>query len=60
MAAGQLGGGLAWLSISGEDAPDLVGTAPIGAVRVVLAKIEAVLGIIALILAPLVLAVAVM
>src|SRR6185437_11074819 len=29
MAAGQLGGGLAWLSISGEDAPDLVATAPI-------------------------------
>ena len=29
MAAGQLAGGLAWLSISGEDAPDLVATAPI-------------------------------
>ena len=26
MAAGQLAGGLAWLSISGEDAPDLVAT----------------------------------
>ena len=24
MAAGQLAGGLAWLAISGEDAPDLV------------------------------------
>lgn len=60
MAAGQLGGGLAWLSISGEDAPDLVGTAPVGAVRAVLAKIEAVLGIIALIFAPLVLALALM
>ena len=31
MAAGQLAGGLAWLSISGEDAPDLVATAPIAA-----------------------------
>ena len=31
MAAGQLAGGLAWLAISGEDAPDLVATAPITA-----------------------------
>ena len=31
MAAGQLAGGLAWLAISGEDAPDLVATAPIPA-----------------------------
>ncbi len=31
MAAGQLAGGLAWLAISGEDAPDLVATAPIAA-----------------------------
>ena len=29
MAAGQLAGGLAWLTISGEDAPDLVATAPV-------------------------------
>ena len=29
MAAGQLSGGLAWLTISGEDAPDLVATAPV-------------------------------
>ena len=29
MAAGQLGGGLAWLAVSGEDAPDLVATAPV-------------------------------
>ena len=28
MAAGQLSGGLAWLTISGEDAADLVATAP--------------------------------
>jgi len=60
MAAGQLGGGLAWLSISGEDAPDLVGTAPISAGRVVLAKIEAVLGVVALVFAPLVFAIAMM
>ncbi|MEJ1156990.1 permease [Prosthecomicrobium sp. N25] len=43
MAAGQLAGGLAWLTISGEDAPDLVATAPVSAGRVTLAKVEAVL-----------------
>jgi ABC-2 type transport system permease protein len=54
MAAGQLAGGLAWLSISGEDAPDLVATAPITAHRVLWAKIEAVIGMIALVFAPIV------
>src|SRR4030095_13574360 len=29
MAAGQLAGGLSWLAISGEDAHDLVVTAPV-------------------------------
>ncbi len=33
MAAGQLAGGLAWLAISGEDAPELVATAPVSAAR---------------------------
>jgi ABC-2 type transport system permease protein len=54
MAAGQLAGGLAWLTISGEDAPDLVATAPVPARYVLRAKIEAVLGIIAVVFAPLV------
>ena len=54
MAAGHLGGNLAWLSISGEDAPDLVATAPISARRIIWAKIEAVMGAIAFIFAPLV------
>ncbi len=54
MAAGQLAGGLAWLSISGEDAPDLVATAPITARRIILAKIEAVMGTVALVFAPLI------
>jgi ABC-2 type transport system permease protein len=54
MAAGQLAGGLAWLSISGEDAPDLVASAPITAGRILQAKIEAVIGMIALIFAPIV------
>ena len=50
MAAGQLAGGLAWLSISGEDAPDLIATAPVKPVRVLWAKIEAVLTVIAIVL----------
>jgi ABC-2 type transport system permease protein len=58
MAAGQLAGGLAWLSISGEDAPDLVATAPITPARITMAKIEAVMGAIALVFAPLVVALA--
>jgi ABC-2 type transport system permease protein len=52
MAAGHLAGNLAWLSISGEDAPDLISTAPVSAKRVVWAKIEAVMGAIALVFAP--------
>jgi ABC-2 type transport system permease protein len=41
MAAGQLAGGLAWLTISGEDAPDLVATAPVPSRFVLRAKVEA-------------------
>jgi ABC-2 type transport system permease protein len=52
MAAGQLAGGLAWLAISGEDAPDLVATAPIPRRMIVRAKVEAVLGGIAIAFAP--------
>ncbi len=58
MAAGHLGGNLAWLSMSGEDAPDLVATAPISAYRIIWAKIEAVMGAIAFIFTPLVIALA--
>jgi ABC-2 type transport system permease protein len=58
MAAGQLAGGLAWLSISGEDAPDLVATAPISGPRITQAKIEAVMGGVALVFAPLIVALA--
>jgi ABC-2 type transport system permease protein len=54
MAAGQLAGGLAWLSISGEDAPDLIASAPIAPGRALRAKIEAVIGMIALVFAPIV------
>jgi ABC-2 type transport system permease protein len=58
MAAGQLAGGLAWLAISGEDAPDLVATAPVLAQHIVRAKIEAVLGGIGLAFAPFIAALA--
>ena len=58
MAAGQLAGGLAWLAISGEDAPDLVATAPIPAGWIIRAKMEAVTGSVAMVFAPFVLAMA--
>jgi ABC-2 type transport system permease protein len=53
MAAGQLAGGIAWLSISGEDAPDLIATTPIARSTVMRAKIEVVLIAIAVVLTPL-------
>jgi ABC-2 type transport system permease protein len=56
MAAGQLAGGLGWLTISGEDAPDLVTAAPLPPPRLIRAKIEVVLFVISLLFAPLVLA----
>jgi ABC-2 type transport system permease protein len=43
MAAGQLAGGLAWLAVSGEDAPDLIASAPISPMQNLAAKVEAVL-----------------
>jgi ABC-2 type transport system permease protein len=52
MGAGQLAGGLAWLAISGEDAPDLVATAPVAPRDIIRAKIEAVLGAVLLVFAP--------
>lgn len=55
MAAGQLAGGLSWLAISGEDAYDLVVTAPIHPRAVLIAKIEAVLCSIGVIFAPILL-----
>jgi ABC-2 type transport system permease protein len=58
MAAGQLAGGLAWLTIWGEDAADLVATAPMPPSRVTRAKIEVVLIAIGVIFAPLAIALA--
>jgi ABC-2 type transport system permease protein len=54
MAAGQLAGGLAWLAISGEDASDLVTTAPLSKSSVIRAKIEVVLIVIGAVFAPLI------
>jgi ABC-2 type transport system permease protein len=58
MAAGQLGGGLAWLAVSGEDAPDLIATAPVSERRVILAKIAAVLMAILAVFTPFLIALA--
>jgi ABC-2 type transport system permease protein len=58
MAAGQLAGGLAWLTISGEDAADLVATAPLQSTSLLGAKIEVVLICIAAIFTPLIVALA--
>jgi ABC-2 type transport system permease protein len=52
VTAGQLGGGLAWLAVSGEDAPDLIASAPVPTAHVLRAKTEAVLGGIAVVLGP--------
>ncbi len=58
MASGQLAGALAWLAVSGEDAPDLVASAPLAKRAVIRAKVEAVLAAIAIVVAPLVFALA--
>jgi len=52
MACGQLAGGLAWLAISGEDAPQLVKTAPLASSAILRGKIEAVVGAVAFITLP--------
>jgi ABC-2 type transport system permease protein len=58
MASGQLAGGLAWLAISGEDAPDLVATAPVAGYQITRAKVEAVMACVAVVFAPFILAIA--
>jgi len=55
VSAGQLAGGLAWLAVSGEDAPELIATAPVTVTRVFRARTEAVLGGIGVIFGPFVL-----
>ncbi|MEO1115835.1 MAG: permease, partial [Pseudomonadota bacterium] len=58
MAVGQLAGGLAWLTISGEDAPDLIATAPISAFTRLWAKVVSVLAIVGAIVLPIALGLA--
>lgn len=58
MAIGQLAGGLAWLTISGEDAPDLVATAPVSPFALMSAKVQAVLVVVLAIVSPLVVGIA--
>ncbi|HET8995478.1 MAG TPA: hypothetical protein VFN42_02310 [Acetobacteraceae bacterium] len=58
VTAGQLAGGLAWLAVSGEDAPELIASAPVSPAGILRAKTEAVLGGIALVFAPFVLVLA--
>ena len=56
MAFGQLAGGLAWLAISGEDAPDLIATAPITRPAITGAKIESIMALLGVLALPLLLA----
>ena len=58
-AGGQFAGGLAWLAISGEDAPDLIATAPIPAGLEIRAKFEATVGGTLMVFGPFLLGVAV-
>jgi len=58
MASGQLAGGLSWLVVSGDDTPDLAASAPIPARAIISAKIEFVLGGVAVVVAPLLVALA--
>jgi ABC-2 type transport system permease protein len=60
MAVGQLAGGLAWLTISGEDAPDLIATAPISASTRLWAKVLAAQMLVAAVLLPITLALAIL
>lgn len=58
MASGQLAGGLAWLTLSGEDAPDLIASAPVSPALVIAAKTEAVLGLVLMVTGPILLGLA--
>jgi ABC-2 type transport system permease protein len=58
MAAGQLAGALAWLAICGEDAPDLIASAPVPGERVLRAKTEAVMSAAAVVFGPFIVALA--
>ncbi len=50
--AGNLGGSFGWVTVSGEDAPDLLAAAPIRRFDVLRAKVEAALIAVALVVTP--------
>jgi ABC-2 type transport system permease protein len=52
LIAASLAGNLAWLTMSAEDAPDLIATAPVSRPQVLRAKLEAALMPVAALLAP--------
>ena len=52
MAAAQLAGGLTWLTVSGEEAPDVISTAPVTPSHILRAKVEAVFAVVGLVFAP--------
>lgn len=52
LLAGSLAGNLAWLAISGEDAPDLIASAPVPPRAAARAKLEAALAPVGILLAP--------
>jgi len=52
MAAGQLAGGLSWVTISGEDAHELIDTSPVSQRAILLAKAEAVVTLVGLVISP--------
>jgi ABC-2 type transport system permease protein len=54
-----LAGSLAWLAISGEDAPDLIASAPVTNARLLRAKTEAVMAVIAIVFGPFIVVLAV-
>jgi len=58
MTAGQLAGGLAWLTVSGEDAPDLVMSAPVTMGALLRAKIAVVMQCVGIVLFPFVVSLA--
>ena len=53
MALSQLAGGLAWLVLSGEDAPDLLKTSPVSSMDQVFAKVCAVILVVVAVALPL-------
>ena len=52
MAGGQLAGGMTWITISGEDAPDLIKTSPLTSRQTMLAKLQVVMRTMTIVFGP--------